>query len=149
MSLRNGWAKPKPLAKVMRVSAPCIILLFATSTLAQPAPDNTCITMGTEMICETHRGVVSSLLITDIASKRMTGFTVGGPGSGSKGVFDLIDSRLSELEPTKSAEERASAMQRLNDQASTRDYGEERFGASTLTLRFGNNDIGFKAAVRR
>ena len=135
---------------MMQIITAWMTLLFATSTLAQPAPANTCITMGagTERICEARHGAVNSLLITDIASQRTAGFTVSGSRSDSKGVFDLIDTMLSELEPTKSVEERAGAIRRLTDQASTRDYGEERFGASTLTLRFGGGDIGFKAARR-
>ena len=55
---------------------------------------------------------------------------------------------LSEIEPTKSAEERASVMQRLTDQESTRAYGEERLGACTLLLHFGINNIAFKVTRR-
>ena len=100
---------------------------------------------GTEKLCATQRGAIHSILITDIPSQRTTGFTVYAPRGDSKDAFNLIDTMLSELEPTKSAEERASAMQRLTDQASTQDYGEERFGECTLTLSFRSNGIGFKA----
>jgi hypothetical protein len=149
--LRNGLkverAKPKRPAQAMLIVAGC--LLFAAPLSAQPV--DTCITMGagTERLCTTHLSATSySIRVTDIPSNRTTGFTGYGLRAESEVVLNSIDTMVSELEPTKSAEERASAIQRQTNQASTGAYGEERLGACTLSLRFGGDDIVFKVTRR-
>jgi hypothetical protein len=147
--LKVERAAPKRVAQTMLIVAVCMSLLFAAPLSAQPV--DTCITRGagTERLCTTHLSAMShSIRITEIPSNRTTGFTVYGPRAESKDIFNSIDTMLSELDPTKSAVERTGAMQRLTYQATTRTYGEERFGACTLLLRFGSNDIAFKVTRR-
>jgi hypothetical protein len=89
-----------------------------------------------------------SIRITHIPSSRTIGFTLYGLHTEAKEVFASIEAMLSELEPAKSAEERARAMERLTDQANTQAFGEEKLGESTLLLRFDGKGIAFKVTRR-